>query len=778
MSRPIPGALMLSVAPFALICSTAHAQDASTAAVPSSPSAQTTPPSGSPTANPDPAAGPVTSDGQIGEIVVTATRQAQNVQKVSTAVTVIDGSSIKNQALTNLGQIFSNLPSIQATGQPGGFSVDVRGLGGDLPAGSTQGSVALVSDGVYNINSQSTAVGFFDVNRIEVLAGPQSTRFGPNADGGIVQLITNDPKTSAFSADGALTVGNYGLVRGELALNVPLSSTLAVRLSGAAVSRGSYFHPAEGNNKAQSFRGKILWTPTDALSLKFTYQLDHIGGTGNGSNVFPVFTNKVPVYSGDSINDLHDPWDQSPSNPVNENHASIYSHTLIGNATYEFSPAVVLDALASYSKLTGGETATIYLPPWSTDASYGPVITGAKLHEFAPFHQLTGELRLHNGSGSRVQWNLGYYHWNYLEQYSATDAAFLSSPPVKTTTATNAFYGEVTVPINERLRLIGGARYSLDHRTFNFNNAGTVTPTFGIDFHHFDYRGGVEYDVAPRSMVYFTASSGYRPGGYSAYNPVTGGPNSFKSEVTRAYELGTKNRFFDNRVQLNADVFYYDQSNYQNLDKYTGFVPPEGGGICNNGDTRAGCRTPTFGVQAHSIGVEGQLRANLSTDDVFTLSATYLHAIFDHKQGTCATVAAPSGGGCYDGYNSETPNDPGAPFFFDIAGSVQPHSPSFSGNASYYHTFRFGSGATVAVGGDVFYSSGYWVNPVLDATRYGYQSKYWLENASITFTPAKNRFSVSGWIRNIGNYAVKQSVLPAQSIGDPRTFGGTISFHL
>ena len=141
---------------------------------------------------------PTASGPEIAEIIVTATRQEQNLQKVSAAVSVIDGGEITNQGLANLQQIFADLPSVQTTGQPGGASIDIRGLGGDLPAGSTQGSVALVFDGVYNINSQGTTVGFFDVNRIEVLPGPQSTRFGPDADGGVVQVISNDPVLGQF----------------------------------------------------------------------------------------------------------------------------------------------------------------------------------------------------------------------------------------------------------------------------------------------------------------------------------------------------------------------------------------------------------------------------------------------------------------------------------------------------------------------------------------------------------------------------------------------------
>ena len=565
--------------------------------------------------------------------------------------------------------------------------------------------------------------------------------------------------------------------RAEAALNLPVGDRIAVRLAAAALNRDSYFTPEEGGNKAQSFRGKVLWEATNDLSLKLSYQLDHIGGAGNGSNAFPVFTNKVPVYPGGSINDGGDPWSQSPSNPVNLSTTDIYQHTSAFNLSYDFHHNVALDWLSSYMTLNGGETACIYLPPWSTHqfSGYGPVFCGAGLNEFQPFHQFTTELRLHNDPGSSVLWNAGYYHWDYSEVYSLTNAAFLSSPPVTTTTATNALYGEVTFPVSDGLRVIAGARESYDHRTFNFNNSGTITPTFGIDFSHFDFRAGIEYDIAAHSMLYLTSSSGYRPGGLSAFNPVTNEPNSFRSEVTTSFEFGSKNRFADGRLQVNADVFYYLQSNYQNLDKYTGFVPDTGGSPCSNGDPRAACQTPTFGVQAHSLGLETQIKAQPTHDDVISLTATFLHARFNEGQSTCATRAAPSSPGCWDGYNSESPNDPGAPFFFNLAGAVQPHSPDFSATFGYTRTlFRFASGTAVAAGAEAFYTTGYWVNPVQDSTLYGWQSNYWMENARLSVNSADGRWSLTAFVRNIGDYAVKESVLPAQSIGDPRTFGVTV----
>ncbi len=479
---------------------------------------------------------------------------------------------------------------------------------------------------------------------------------------------------------------------------------------------------------------------------------------------------------------MANPWGQAPSDPINASTADIHQHTYIGNVTYKFSPDIVLDAMASYTKITGGETGVLFLPPWSTSSSQGPAFPGTIASEFAPFHQFTSELRLHNGAGSKVKWNLGYYHWNYFAGTTLANAGFFTpddprpTPEGNYSTATNAIFGEVTYPVTDRLRVIAGARESWDHRTFAFANNGGLTPTFAINFSHFDYHAGAEYDVAPRSMAYITATSGYRPGGLSGINPSTGVPTSFKSEVNRAIEIGLKNRFLDNRIQFNIDGFYYDQSGYQNLDNYNGFTPADGlNTVCGNGDTRADCVPPTFGLKAHEFGLESQLLVAATRNDLFALTGTYMDAKFDKNQAGCATVGLPASlpAGCYDGYNSEAPNAPGTPSFFNLAGAVQPHSPKFSGRFAYHHTIRFAGGVKLSFGGDVFYTRGYWVNPVQDANFYGYQPAYFLENVDAQLISGDGRYSLAAYVRNIGDYAVKESVLPAQTIGDPLTFGIT-----
>lgn len=711
----------------------------------------------------------VDTDTGLQDIVVTANRQAQNLQKVSAAVQVIDGVKLKDQALTNIGQIFQNTPSINATSQPGGYSINIRGQGGDLPSGSAQGSVALEFDGVYNVLSQATTVGFFDVNRIEVLPGPQSTRYGPNADGGVVNVITNDPVLGSYAGNAALTVGNYGLVRGEISQNVPISDTLALRVAGAAIHRNSFLEPGGANAIGQSIRAKLLYQPSDALKIKLQYQWDHIGGTGAG--VEPYGISKVAPYSGDSINDLYgNPWnhgDFSTNSVVaDDNTASIHQQTVLGSLSYGFSSWAALDVLASYVKTSGKQT-SCYAggPPWLI----GGDKTCYEYDEFAPFNQYSAEVRLHNAAGSTVVWNVGYYYFDYSRTTRNAAGSVLGST---SGTTTNALFADVTYPVVDRLRLIAGARQSWDERRLRPNG---LEQTFTLHPNHTDYRVGEEFDLSPTSMQYFTLTTGYRPGGLGGYNAVTNSSYSFNNEVNKAYEFGVKNRLFGNTLQLNADVFYYDQSGYQFQDAYHGYVAPGETNACGPGDQRPACAAQTFGLAAYSLGAEAQIRYSPTRSDVFGLSATYLKARFRNKQGTCATLGAlASSGACLIGYNDQGTD---ALLFVDIAGAVQPHSPKFAGTITYNHTFRFTSGAHLTLGGDVFHSAAYLVHPVQDTSGYSYQPGYEQYNLNASYSPASEKWSLSAYARNLSNYAVKQSTLPYTIIGDPLTVGATVNVH-
>lgn len=731
----------------------------------------------------------VDTGARLQEVVVTAARFSQNLQKVSASVSVVSGSDITNQGLANVADIIAELPNVQALGVPGGFAVTIRGMGADTPPGSTQGPVPLEFDGIYNVNAQGTVVGFFDVNHVEVLRGPQSTRYGPDADGGLVNVITNDPVLNSDAGYGAVTVGDYGLFRTEFAQNIPLTDQLAGRIAVATINRNSYFTPAEGNAVAQSIRAKLLYRPSDSLSLKLEYQLDHIGGTGLGSNVFPILTARVPPYAFGSINDHGNPWENGdiPSNGVGsgQDKADLYQQTAVLDVDSSLNSWLAADLLTSYSNMHGGEDACTDFPPSGTN--WGPWTTGLPgncfdIHEFSPFYQYTSELRFHNTEGERLIWDLGLYHWNY---FWASWWPFQGIPgPAggpSYATETNAIYGELTYPVTDRLRLIAGARESFDRRKQNFGPNGTaLTPTLSLNLNHFDYRAGAEYDLTPRSMEYLTVATGYRPGGLNEYLPEVQVATKFGDEVNTAFEVGTKNMLLDRRLEFNMDVFYYVQKGIQDPDKYASnatTVVINGQTITCNETTLnyyAACQTPEFGLSGKEWGIESQIVYNLTSNDRLSLSPTVLNAHYDKNQpGPCAVLGAPSTPGCWDGYNPEAGPLEGQTVFFNIGGMVEAHSPRFSGDVQYDHLFRFQSGAQLTVGVDGFYTSGYYTNPVED--EYAWQPAYWQEGATAAYLFPSGDWKLSAYGHNLSNYAVKESVLPATTIGPPRTVGLVIS---
>lgn len=739
-----------------------------------------------------PAASPDSKGGSkgLGEIIVTAARQSQNLQKVSQSVSVVPGGKISQQGLGNIAQILDDIPSLQTTAQPQGYSINIRGQGGD---GLPEGAVALEFDGVYSVNVLSTTIGFFDIDRVEVLPGPQSTRYGPSSDGGVVNIISKDPVMGSWDGNASATIGNYGLVRTELAQNIPITDKLALRVAGTTINRGSYFTPATSNNIGQAGRIKLLYKPNDDLTIGLKYEINHVGGTGIGYGISggpPVMFSQVTAYLGDSINrNGKDPWHQgdTTTNGIadSDSHANLIQHSLGGNISYRINSAIAVDEIASWGKIVGTvNECSDSFGPGQVNSPHSCYLS----HPDGPYRQFSNETRLHNTAGSKVKWNLGYYHYAYTyASYGPHDTTYGTQG--FNNLVTDAFFGEVTYPVSDTFRLIAGARESLNSRKVNFGyNNGDPTPNFTKKFRHFDYRAGLEYDAAPASMVYATVSSGYRPGGLGSYTGTPGNyvAQSYSNEVTTSFELGSKNRFLDNRLQVNADIFYYIQKGIQDTDRYDGVTFNLNGATvaCGNADApgvvnsffHVECQAPVLSLNAHEIGVEGQIIYKLTSDDQISFNATYLKATFDKNQTSCATLGLGTipAGVCANGYTSPNLNDPQTPMYFNVNGLVEPHSPKFVATASYRHTFHFG-GYDLSAGGGAFYTTGYYNSPVEIA--YSFQPQYITGAVDVNFGPRQGRWTLSGYIRNVSDYAVKIATFPSTEIGDPRTYGATLKVN-
>lgn len=706
----------------------------------------------------------VSRSGALQEVVVTAARRAQNLQKTSIAVVAISGTTIQKQGESNLLQVLENVPSVNLNIATHGYDIAIRGQGNDLlPPGSGQGAVALESDGVYDLLNEAGLIGYYDLARVEVLPGPQGTLYGVNSDGGVVNVISNTPVLGVYSGGVAVTLGNYALYRAEAHVNVPLGPVLAFRLAGAMINRHGYLTPNQGDAVGQSVRPMILYKPNDAFSVLVEYELDHIGGVGPSQALAFDYPN------GDVNNYPKNPWsygDYTTSGPSQANsHLMFYDNRVNGTISYRIGNYAVLNIMPAY--------VNTHTKIQECDAGLYPGAVGPGVcndyHDPALYEQIQSEERITNAPGSFLTWDVGAYHWNY-RQYTAA-----KGNPTYYGATSNAGFGEVTYPILPTLRLIGGVRQSYDSR-FSLETPENATSTWYIaraNFSHFDYRIGLEWDTGPQSMQYFTVATGYRPGGFNQNQVPGAAPSLYRTEQITSFELGSKNRFFDNRMQIDGDAFYYDQSNYELVDQYRPTVIVDGVDVCNNSPATlpSYCASPTLNLNAYVIGLEFQARYSLTPNDLITASGTYLDAKFSNKQNDSGcispTVGAPTGA-CYFAYNPETnPNGIG---FTKLNGLVQAHSPTFAGSTSYQHVFNLATGAQVTAGVQFFVSTGYYVIPT--EISYTYQPAYWKQNASLEYTSPAGNWSINAYIRNISNYAVKGSYQPT-TIEEPRTFGAT-----
>jgi iron complex outermembrane receptor protein len=218
--------------------------------------------------NPAPAAGqastpPVAASrpasapgGTLQEVVITAQKVRQNLQKVSTSTAVVNGEEIQERGLNRLDTVIEGTPGVVVQTQPRDYLVAVRGLGTDLSPGVGDGAVAINVDGAYNARPEGTQV-MYDLARVEVLRGPQSTYYGRSGPGGVVNIISNDPVFRKQASLG-LELGSHGTRRAEGMINRPLSETVALRVAANVLQHDGYLNNGTSDSDQKSARIKLL----------------------------------------------------------------------------------------------------------------------------------------------------------------------------------------------------------------------------------------------------------------------------------------------------------------------------------------------------------------------------------------------------------------------------------------------------------------------------------------------------------------------------------------
>ncbi|NKJ44631.1 TonB-dependent receptor [Novosphingobium sp. SG720] len=580
-----------------------------------------------------------------GDIIVTAQRHSESVQKAAVAITAFSGGDLLNQARNSVADAIATVPSVQVQGNANGAQIYIRGVGSNADAQLGDPAVNLNVDGVYQQQTEVPTSLMFDVNRVEVLRGPQGTLYGRNATAGAVNIVTNDPVLGRFEGYATAQVGNYDAVHAEGAINAPIGEDTAVRAAIATENHSGYL--SNGNNDARMTAGrlKLLTKPTDSLRILIAGDYLHSGGHDVGSVEAPLSSHGDAWYSDKPKGLLDiDSWNAR---------AQIDYTTSIAN----------LALLASHNDFSKNE-ANVLLSP-----------TAVSVHREG--RQNSVELRASSPDGSAIKWVTGlfYYHDQELRQVvdSPIDAtaAAASNPELRTATAKSyAAFANVTVPLTRTLRLTGGLRYTRDSKDARFvytDGSGASDAVASRAWNSLTYKAGVEADLAAASLLYAQVASGFKAGGFAQQFPAA----SYNPEKITSVEIGSKNRFFGNLLTLNLAAFHYSYRDYQA--QYPDLVDGSFALVTANAAT------------AKIYGAEAEASLRLSADDRLMVNATYLHTRFGAFRYTSLLA------GSVDHTAEEMPNSPTAAF--DVA---------------YDHDFHLGNGGTVTFHANTHISSGYW----------------------------------------------------------------------
>lgn len=528
----------------------------------------------------------------LEEVIVTAQKRQESSQDIAAAITAVGSDQLVNANVNNISDLQVMAPSIQI-GESFGFAqIMIRGIGTDNPFAGGDPSVAMHIDGVVTGQSSAQFGSLFDIERVEVLRGPQGTLYGRNATGGSINVITNKPGDE-LEGYGRLTLGNYNLVKVEAAVGGPLTDSLSGRLAVRGVERDGYGENiANGDDiddaSQQSFRGQLRWELSDSMEIRLAAERHE----EDDSNYIPKF--RAASYDPAPLPALEpQPTDgvrasdrrDINSNVELQNDREQSSYTL--EYTWDINDTWSLTSLSNYQTFEK-------IPQADFDMTEEDFYIWSESFET---EQISEELRL-NFEGERMHGLVGFFYYNeeiegdnrldlplvppFVAEADPTLAGctfddnasdrILGVPDeelcfqFRGTSETEAYalFANVSYNLTKSLTLNVGARYSDETREGNTDRwtaPGAPVLTFADEksFENFSPSVRLEWNASDDVLLYGSFSQGFKSGIFltGQRSPV------LDPEEVDAYELGLKGMFFDRSLQFNAAAFYYDYADLQ-----------------------------------------------------------------------------------------------------------------------------------------------------------------------------------------------------------------------
>lgn len=703
---------------------------------------------------------PEAEDG-IGQIIVTAQRQEESAQRAPIIIETVTEKEL--QGVSDVRELQYLVPGFQFANAGNSVQTYIRGVGSFNAKSVQESAVAYSVDGVYLFTTSQISPALYDLARVEVLKGPQGTLYGRNASGGAVNIITQGASLGEVEGHLSGEVGNYNLLKLTGAVNLPLSPNLAVRVAGQHVEHDGYLSDGTSDDDTTAGRARALWEPTPDVSLQLAFDFARVRGKGPGSVVFPFVEPENPwIGALDPRSDIgitrvsgFRPLPQ-PYNRLDQWSVSAQLDWDLGLATLTLLPVYRDEDLQQFSYVPG----------------YG-------IEENAKIEQRSFETRLANRT-DRLSWVVGAYYLN-----ATNDETFQINNPTPTVgrpvinfidnpieVKSWAAFGETTVSVTDKLRVIGGLRYTWER----FAARGFQNQLFPLPIATANFRPGIEpadhfindtvkadaitwkiggqYDIARDSSVFATVSKGFKGGGsyvdLPQVNPI------YAPETIIAYVLGSRNRFMDDTLQVNLEAFYWDI-----FDQQISFV-----GFNVLGQPKF---QTTNASDSNAYGGSLDMIWLPTGNDRITLGVEYVKS--EYSSFVRVQPGAPIGTTCATSVVS-----PGPPprIAIDCSGFPMMRTPKWSGFAGYEHRFDLANGGEVTVGGDMSFASKRYTS--IDFSPVTLDPAYAVFNAVITYTAPKDRWSLSLWGENLTETAflsggIQLGTFNRPTINQPRTYG-------
>jgi iron complex outermembrane recepter protein len=689
---------------------------------------------------------------QIGEIIVTAQKRSQSVQDVPATIAVLGAQAVEERQIGDLTDITSQVPSLVVGNFFGTSLISLRGISTGITSGAEDPSVALHIDGVYQPRQRTLDIASIDLERIEVLSGPQGTLYGRNATGGVINYILMKPSRE-FEGNVSATVANYDRFAFKGAVSGPITDNLQVRIAGIYddQNRGFIKNLQPGapqktieTRRAISGRFALAYQPIDALAINAQVLYSDYEGSSAFSSFAPTTD---PFFAG-----LLQPTTSEPHRIYANSRAELKGKITAPSLTVQWdaSDNVSLKSITGYTKFDDRE----FL---DSDASGASILVSDLQNDTATWTQ---ELNLNVSSfNGKMKSIFGAFYFNdRLTITARPDFGFIVVGTLipffyetRQKAKSYAVFMDHTYSVTDALRVQVGARYNVDRKESFASIFAFGTELCGVGvkkkFKAFTPRAGVQYDFSPNLMAYVQWQKGFKAGGVASQSCS----DEYDPEKIQGFEAGVKGDLFDRRLTFAAAAYNYKVSDLQ-VQQFTGIVL----------DISNAARARIYGFELSGQAVlTDWLRADLA--------ANVQEAKYKQYSNCDAMVFL---GACGAG----DPR-PLSERFVNLKGNRLNRAPPYTVNLGLEAHKEFESFGSLKLRGELYWSGKVnydeFENPELT------QRAYMTANAYLNYSTPSDRYHLRAFAKNITNKDIKTAGLglagAAQTFvgswAPPRTYG-------